>query len=801
MGYDCNNPGMKTSLVLWYRQPARKWNEALPIGNGRLGGMVFGGSCEERIQLNEDTLWSGYPKDTLNYDAINHLDEVRRLIFERKYSEAQDIIGSKMLGPWNQSYQPLGDLHVLFKGIYNPVNYRRQLDLSKAIASISFEQDGVRFYREVFCSAADQVMVISVQCDKPGQISFTARLGSLLRFTTVAAIPDRLIMKGRCPSHVEPEYTKSDNPIIYEENRGMSFEVHLQVKAEGGRTTVSDETVDVEGADAVTLLLSAATSFNGFDRDPTADGKDPGKLCTGILSDAPKSYKELHDRHINDYGRLFNRVAISLNPTDISYMPTDERIKAVRDGAQDPQLAALYFQFGRYLLISGSRPGTQPLNLQGIWNEEMRPAWSGNWTTNLNVQMCYWPAEPCNLGECTEPLFDFIDELRINGSKMARIMFGCRGWTVNHNVDIWRAATPASAVHHSYWPLGGAWLCQHLWWHYEYTGDRDFLIKKAYPAMKEAALFCLDWLVEDKDGYLVTCPSCSPENNFIAPDGKRCGYSMGTTADMSMIWDLFTNCIEACRELDCDGDFKKELETARERLLPMKIGRFGQLQEWYRDFEEFHQGHRHISHLFGLYPGERIKVREVPELADACRKSIERRLEHESEDEWSCGRTGWSCGWLSLCHARLGDVEKAWERLKLLLSVFTFPNMFDRHPPQIFQIDGNFAGTAAIAEMLLQSHGGEICLLPALPREWKDGYVKGLRAKGGFEVDIFWRNGMQKSARIRSILGKTCQLRCLWPVEVKCGGRHVQVEDVESGLLEFDTKAEEYYDILASAEI
>ncbi|WJH33154.1 glycoside hydrolase family 95 protein [Paenibacillus sp. CC-CFT747] len=731
------------NLTMWYRQPAAEWVEALAVGNGRLGGMVFGGTKRERILLNEDTLWSGHPYDPNNREAAAYLGEVRRLAFEGNYPEAQSVLEEHMLGPWTESYQSLGDMILELDGAGPVSDYRRELDLRDAVSRTSFRMNGVRYAREVFVSAVDQVMVVRVTADHPGKVSLRASLDSLLNHSVRKGGVDSIAMSGQAPSHVEPFHAKSTEPVLYEEDKGIRFEAVLRALPEGGHVEAHGNLLWVKGANAVTFLFTAATSYNGFDKDPVREGKDAGALCADWLSGASQlSYEELLARHLRDYQELFGRVELELEAPGREELPTDERILGVRDGERDEQLAILFFQFGRYLLLSSSRPGTQPATLQGIWNDRARPPWACNYTVNINTQMNYWPGEVGNLAECHKPLFHMLEDLRRTGGETARAHYGARGWVAHHNVDIWRITTPSGGpskgpASWAFWPMGGAWLCQHLWEHYRFGGDANFLRGTAYPIMKEAALFLLDWLVEDPEGYLVTNPSTSPENTFIGPDGRKAAVSIASTMDNALTWELFTHCIEASELLGQDVLFREELAAARARLRPLKIGRHGQLQEWFEDFEEAEPGHRHMVHLYPLHPGHQIGLHTDPELAEACRVSIERRLVHEKEDA-----VGWCFAWLISLFARLEKPERAYHYLTKLLSN-PFPNLFNahRHPKLTFYpltVDANFGATAGIAELLLQSHLDELVLLPALPAEWPAGHIRGLRARGGFTVDLEW---------------------------------------------------------------
>jgi alpha-L-fucosidase 2 len=718
-------------LRLWYRQPAEAWTEALPVGNGRLGAMVFGGVARERLQLNEDTLYAGGPYDPSDPEALIALPRVRALIAAGKYAEAQALANEKMMArPLAMpSYQTVGDLLLSFGASSYAEGYRRDLDLDAAIARVEYRQDGVNWTREVFASAVDQVIAIRVRADREGAVSLRASFETPMP-GGVRVEGDTLILSGRNTS-------QQGLPAA------LRFEARARVIAQGGELVSTDEALTLRGAKSVTLLVAMGTNYRRFDDV----GGDPAAATRGQLdAAAAKGWDALVAAHVADHRRLFRRVSLDLGRTAASERPTDARIRNSAS-SDDPHLAALYFQYARYLLIACSRPGTQPANLQGLWNDKLSAPWGSKYTININTEMNYWPAEPANLAECVQPLVAMVKDLAVTGARTARVNYGARGWVAHHNTDLWRASAPIDGARWGMWPTGGAWLCKHLWDHYDYGGDRKYLAD-IYPLMRGAAEFFLDTLGPDASGqYLVTSPSISPENEH--PMGAA--ICAGPAMDRQILRDLFSHCIRAGEVLGLDTEFRAACAAARAKLPPDRIGKAGQLQEWLEDWdmEAPEPDHRHVSHLYALFPSDQVGVRRTPELAAAARRSLELRGDLS---------TGWAIAWRINLWARLHEGDHAHSVIKLLLDPSrTYPNMFDAHPP--FQIDGNFGGANGILELLVQCVDGEIELLPALPRAWATGAVRGVRARGGFELDVAWRDGVLQRVTLRSASGGIARVR------------------------------------------
>jgi len=730
-----------TDLKLWYDKPASIWNEALPLGNGRLGAMVFGNPAVERLQLNEETIWAGSPNSNAHSKSIEALPKVRQLVFDGKFAEAQDLATKDIMSQTNDGmpYQTFGSVYISFPGHQKYSNYYRDLNISDATAKVKYTVNGVEFIREILTAFSDQVIVVKLSASKPGQITANVFMNSPIDKTVASTEGNQILLSGVGTN--------------FENVKGkVKFQGRLEAKNKGGEVSASNGILSINKADEVTLYISIATNFKNYN-DITED--EIAKSKSYLEKALPKNFEDIKKAHVAYYQKFFNRVALDLGTNDNAKKTTDVRIRDFKKEF-DPQLASLYFQFGRYLLISSSQPGGQPANLQGIWNDMVTPPWDSKYTTNINAEMNYWPAEVTNLSEMHEPFIQMAKELSVTGAETAKMMYNASGWVLHHNTDIWRVTAPVDSAASGMWPTGGAWVCQDLWERYLYTGDKKYLAE-IYPIMKGAASFFLDFMIKDPNtGYLVVVPSSSPENVHAGEDGKST-IASGTTMDNQLVFDLFTHVIEASDLVSPDADFTKKVKEALAKMPPMKVGKHNQLQEWQDDWDNPKDNHRHVSHLYGLFPSNQISPIKTPELFEAAKQSLIYRTDES---------TGWSMGWKVNLWARLLDGNHAYKLIQDQLHLVTadqkkgggtYPNMLDAHQP--FQIDGNFGCTAGIAEMLMQSQEDAIQLLPALPTVWKDGSVKGLVTRGGFVIDMTWKNNKVSTLKVYSKIGGNCRLK------------------------------------------
>ncbi len=760
-------------MELWYDKPASSFNDALPIGNGSFGAVVYGGAPREKLSLNLDTFWSGTLRREERKIPLQQIKEVQEKVRSKKYYEAEQLVNKNLLGEYNESYMAFGDIWYEFKNTNSIKNYRRSLNLETAIVETSFDLDDVRIQSEVFASFVDRAIILHIMSNRKNSLSLDVGFFSVLKNSMTSEGTSSIRLIQQAPSHVEPNYVESDNPIIYDDTKpGMIGCCQLKVLLSDGRITNKNGVLTIEYASEITLLVVAEDGYRGYGAE-LAGVTNLQEKCEERLHNLEKfSYSELRSRHLTDYQALYRRVSFSLGEQD-NNLTIPARLLKLRDGKKDNGLFTLFFQYNRYLMISSSRQGSQPANLQGIWNDSIRPVWSSNWTININTEMNYWMVCPCNLLDCYQPLVQMVKELSKEGEKTAQNQYHCKGWVANHNVDLWRQASAVGGdAKYAYWPMGGVWLANQIFDYYRYTLDEDYLMKEARPIMVGASEFCMDWLTKESDGRYHTMISTSPENSFYDEDGNICSVSNSSTMDISLIKELLLNMLHIYDKLGIRDERYLKIKEYLKNMPDYPVSESGMLQEWVKEFNEVEAGHRHFSPIVGFCPGSVINLKETPELVEACKKLVNHRLEHGG------GHIGWSCAWLINIFARLHDGNKAFAFLESLLKNSTYDNLFNLHPPlgensgerEIFQIDANFGSTAGIATMLLQSHLGEIELLPALPDEWKSGEVTGLLAEGGFEVSIYWKNGKLDQAIIRSKDAKVPKVTYKQPIIVQTDG-------------------------------
>ena len=764
--------------TIWYNYSSEKFQDALPLGNGSMGAIFHGTLPEGHISLNYDTFWSGTGRRKEKIIPKENLEHARKLIFDEKFYDAQEYIEKNMLGQYNESYIPIGELHYKLLNILNYKNYKRGLDLNTGIAFVEFETDNTKYKIELFSSYPDKIIAIHFKSYGEEKICAELFLDSKIKHVACSNSSGVIKMGGNAPSNIKPNYIESENPITYDENNlGMAFGCCCKINLANGKLSSDTKKLYVNNSSEFMLFVAMDDGYNGFDNKIEKNFEICIKRCINHLDKLNvKTFSSIKNDHVKDYQSLFDKMSIELNGEDTDNKPMDVRLKEFKEGANDLNLITLFFDYNKYLLISSSRKGSQPPTLQGIWNGSIRPVWSSNWTININTEMNYWPVCACNLTECYEPLISFLEDLSISGKETAKKRFHCKGWVANHNIDIWRHTEPVGGkANYAYWPIGGVWLAAQIYDYYSYTLDKDVLRDRIYPVMKGSVEFCLDWLVEGKDNCLHTAPSTSPENTFIDENGRECSISYSSTMDIAVIKELFIRFIEAQHELNIEDSITEKIKSAMDRMPSYKVNSEGKIQEWIKDFKEYDPGHRHFSPVFALYPGTQFKTNEEFE---ACKKLIDSRISHNHL------QIGWSCAWLINIWARMGNGEEALAYLETLLKNSVYNNLFDLHPPlgegpgerEVFQIDGNFGSASGILEMLIQSSKGNIKLLPALPSKWKNGNVKGILAHGNINVDILWEDGKMKEASFEStysqdVIVEDKTSNAIWNIRIPVGKR------------------------------